>query len=70
MKRQRIEKHLKVEVSGIIAIDLLSEHVALSRQQLKSAMSNGAVWLESQHGIRRIRRAKKELAQGDILHLY
>ena len=66
----RIEKHLKVEVSGIIAIDLLSEHVALSRQQLKSAMSNGAVWLESKHGIRRIRRAKKELLEGDILHLY
>lgn len=33
-------------------------------------MTNGAVWLESQHGVNRIRRAKKELRQGETLHLY
>lgn len=33
-------------------------------------MSNGAVWLESIHGIKRIRRAKKELQEGDTLHIY
>ena len=33
-------------------------------------MTNGAVWLQSRHGIRRIRRSKKQLTQGDTLHLY
>lgn len=33
-------------------------------------MKNGAVWLESVHGITRIRRAKKVLLPGDCLHIY
>jgi len=33
-------------------------------------MHNGAVWLESAIGIHRIRRAKKILNQGEILHFY
>jgi tRNA pseudouridine32 synthase/23S rRNA pseudouridine746 synthase len=33
-------------------------------------MINGAVWLETMHGIGRIRRAKKPLTQGETLHLY
>ena len=67
---QVIEKHIKTPDSGITAIDLLADSCPLSKQQLKSAMTNGAVWLESRLGIHRIRRAKKALKQGDILHLY
>ncbi len=66
----RIEKHIEVKNAEHTAIGLLAEHTALSKSQLKAAMSNGAVWLESQHGIRRIRRAKKALKPGDTLHLY
>jgi len=67
---ERFEKHITAHKPGVTAIGLLAENLSLSRQQLKTAMSNGAVWLESRHGIKRIRRAKKELSQGDRLHLY
>ena len=67
---ERFEKHIKASKAGVTAIELLDEHAPLSKQQLKNAMANGAVWLESQYGIHRIRRAKKELQQGDSLHLY
>ena len=65
---ERFEKHLPVSTAGA-AIDLLAEQVALSRQQLKTAMMQGAVWLESGHGVERIRRAKKRIKPGDTLHL-
>ena len=67
---QRHEKHITATEPGMTAISLLAENTPLSKQQLKTAMTNGAVWLQSQHGINRIRRAKKELKQGDSLHLY
>lgn len=66
----RIEKHIEAKNAEQTAIGLLAEHTALSKSQLKAAMSNGAVWLESQHGTQRIRRAKKALKPGDTLHLY
>ena len=65
-----MEKHISAGVAGITAIELLAEHTRLSRQQLKTAMTNGAVWLETGHGIRRIRRAKKVLQAGERLHFY
>ena len=68
--RQLLEKHISASTTGITAIELLAEHTRLSRQQLKTAMTNGAVWLETRHGIRRIRRAKKALQAGEHLHLY
>lgn len=64
------ENHISASQPDITAIDWLTEHTSLSRQQLKKAMNNGAVWLESQHGIQRLRRAKKTLKQNDILHIY
>lgn len=67
---QHFEEHIVSSETGTKAIELLSDNTPLSKQQLKTAMNNGAVWLESQHGIHRIRRAKKELKQGDTLHLY
>ena len=68
--RQKQEKHISASVAGITAIELLAGHTRLSRQQLKTAMTNGAVWLETGRGIRRIRRAKKVLQAGERLHLY
>jgi len=67
---KRFEKHITANEPGKTAISLLAENIPLSKQQLKTTMSNGAVWLESKHGINRIRRAKNELKQGDALHLY
>jgi len=64
------ECHLTVEHSDANCIDLLANNTQLSKQKLKSALSKGAVWLESAIGIHRIRRAKKIIAQHDTLHLY
>ena len=70
--RQRLEKHIRAGATGVTAIELLAGHThsLLSRQQINTAMTNGAVWLETRHGIRRIRRAKKTLQTGESLHLY
>jgi tRNA pseudouridine32 synthase/23S rRNA pseudouridine746 synthase len=68
--RQRLEKHIRASAAGFTAIELLAGQTRLSRQQLKTAMTNGAVWLETRHGIRRIRRAKKIVQTGGHLHLY
>jgi tRNA pseudouridine32 synthase / 23S rRNA pseudouridine746 synthase len=67
---EHYEKHITANEPGLTAISLLADNTPLSKQKLKNAMANGAVWLESQHGINRIRRAKKELKQGETLHLY
>ncbi len=67
---ERFEKHVTAKESGITAISLLADNTPLSKQKIKSAMTNGAAWLESQHGVNRIRRAKKALKQGETLHLY
>lgn len=53
-----------------LAIDSLAGEFALSRQKLKQLMQNGAVWLENDQGIHRLRRAKKLLQAGDRLHVY
>lgn len=49
---------------------LLAKASGLSLQQTKQAMQKGAVWLESQQGIRRIRRADTTLRENNTLHFY
>ncbi|MBL4900234.1 MAG: RluA family pseudouridine synthase [Colwellia sp.] len=43
---------------------------ALSKAQLKQAISKGALWLTRNKHTRRLRRVKKVLQQGDELHFY
>jgi tRNA pseudouridine32 synthase/23S rRNA pseudouridine746 synthase len=57
-------------VQAPTALDILASKNPLSKQKLKSVMSNGAVWLENDRGIDRLRRAKKSVHEGEILHLY
>jgi tRNA pseudouridine32 synthase/23S rRNA pseudouridine746 synthase len=66
----RFEKHLTIDVPDVTAVQHLAANTSLSKQQIKQAMKNGCVWLESSHGITRIRRAKKVLQSGDCLHIY
>ena len=68
--RLHFAKHIPVTHTECTAIDVLATHTPLSRQQLKKAMHNGSVWLQSQHGINRIRRAKKIVHMDDVLHIY
>ncbi len=64
------ELHITANNSQQTAIELLAENTSLSKQKIKSTMSNGAVWLESSIGIHRLRRAKKILKESDTLHFY
>ena len=65
----KFEKHIQVNESQTV-LACLSENVDLSKQLLKKVMQNGAVWLESTYGINRVRRAKKIINEGDVLHIY
>jgi len=62
--------HIPVTSDNITALQHLADNTPLSKQTLKKAMHNGAVWLESVIGVHRIRRAKKTVQRGEILHLY
>ena len=62
-------KHIEVSTPQT-ALASLSDNTDLSKQQLKKVMQNGAVWLESKHGINRVRRAKKLVNEGELLHIY
>lgn len=64
------EKQINITDPDITVLDHLAAHTPLSKQQIKQTMKNGAVWLESTHGLARIRRAKKLLQAGDLLHIY
>ncbi len=68
------EHHIPVTES-LSAVELLSENTDFSRQKIKQFMQKGCVWLEqdakkNQRTTQRIRRAKKSLSVGDILHFY
>lgn len=52
------------------AVNLLAEASELSKQVIKNAMQKGAVWLTTQHGTQRLRRAKRILKTNDSLDLY
>lgn len=64
------ELHIKANNSQQTAIELLADNSSLSKQKIKYAMSNGAVWLESSIGVHRLRRAKKTLKKSDTIHIY
>ncbi len=65
----KFEKHIHIEKSQTVLV-CLDENIEKSKQQLKKLMQNGAVWLENPHGINRVRRAKKIINQGELLHVY
>ncbi len=76
------EFHLTIGDAEQSVLECLAEQTPFSRQQLKLAMTKGALWItpagkinqddnrrHSKH-TRRLRRGKKTLACGDQLHLY
>ena len=67
---RKIETHVLVSDDGTTAVDSLSVASGLSKQQVKQAMTKGAVWLSKGAKPRRLRRAKTTLHRGDELDLY
>jgi len=65
-----IEKHVLLDSPEDGAVELLQRATGLSKQRIKRAMSQGAVWLTRGRDTRRLRRAKRTLRTGDELHLY
>lgn len=66
----RFEKHITVENSELSAVDLLAAETELSKQTIKKIMLKGAVWLTVGKKTQRIRRAKRSLKAGQVVHLY
>lgn len=64
------EYHISVDSALKNPVELLAVASGLSRQRIKQVMWKGAVWLERGGGVRRIRRAKSRLQEGDQLHCY
>jgi tRNA pseudouridine32 synthase/23S rRNA pseudouridine746 synthase len=66
----KTESHVVVESSDQNAVDLLQLDSGLSKQRIKFAMTQGAVWVTRDGHTQRLRRAKRKLREGDELHLY
>lgn len=67
----KFETHNTFLESTMSIVDFLKQnHPELSKQQIKSAMQKGAVWLTRQNKTSRVRRAKKDLQTGDEVHFY
>ena len=66
----KIESHVTVPSAGGNAVDLLQDASGLPKQRIKFAMTQGAVWLTRGGHTQRLRRMKRELREGDALHLY
>ena len=65
-----VQANLPTDQSLPVAVELLARTSGLSKNQIKQAMSKGAVWLSRNDNVQRVRRAKKLLQRGDTLHLY
>jgi tRNA pseudouridine32 synthase/23S rRNA pseudouridine746 synthase len=66
----RFETHLTIDHGDKTVLDYLAENTPLSRQGIKQAMLKGAAWFTRGKSTQRVRRAKKTLQSGDVLHLY
>ena len=67
---QRFEKHIDVLQKDLNAVDLLAQETGLSKQRIKQTMQKGAVWISRGEKTQRLRRAKKGLNKGEIIHIY
>ena len=65
-----IEAHVLIESPEDSSVDLLQRATGLSKQRIKLAMTQGAVWITRGRNTQRLRRAKRVLRVGDEIHLY
>ena len=66
----RIETDVLIESAEDDPIHLLHTATGLSKQRIKLAMTQGAVWLTRGRNTQRLRRARRVLRVGDQVHLY
>ena len=65
-----IESHVTIGSPDDSVIGLLQRETGLSKQRIKTAMTQGAVWVTRGSNTQRLRRAKRALREGDEVHLY
>jgi tRNA pseudouridine32 synthase/23S rRNA pseudouridine746 synthase len=65
-----LEAHVLIESPEDSSVDLLQQSTGLSKQRIKHAMTQGAVWITRGRSTQRLRRAKRALRVGDEIHLY
>ena len=64
------EAHVVIESPGDSPIDMMGQTTGLTKQRIKLAMTQGAVWMTRGRNTRRLRRVKRALRAGDEVHLY
>ncbi len=74
---QKQEFHIEITSNDKTALDYLAVESGLSRQKIKTVMQQGCVWLEQgrdksteNKSVTRLRRAKKIVSAGSVLHFY
>ena len=68
--RDHMESHVLIESPQDGPVELLQRATGLSRQRIKLAMTQGAVWITRGRITQRLRRVKRALRTGDEVHLY
>ncbi len=71
--RDKKEFHITINEeipAGLKAVSILSERTDLSQQRIKAAMKKGAIWIEDDKGIRRLRRADTVPPHDSTIHFY
>ena len=66
----RVEAHVQIESVEDSPVDLLKRATGLSKQRIKRAMGQGAVWMTRGQNTQRLRRVTRKLRAGDEVHLY
>ena len=70
LNKDPFETHVLIQSPEDSPVDLLQRATGLSKQRIKLAMTQGAVWVTRGQNTRRLRRAKRKLRVGDEVHLY
>jgi len=65
-----LDLSLSVEQNGNNAVDLLAEASGISKVKIKQSMTAGAVWITRKNKTKRLRRAKTDITQGDVISIY
>ena len=71
--RDKKEFHITINEeipADLKAVSILSERTDLSQQRIKAAMKKGALWIEDDKGIRRLRRADTVPPRDSTIHFY
>jgi hypothetical protein len=68
--KDHTEAHVVIESPDDSPVDVLQQATGLSKQRIKLAMTQGAVWVTRGRNTRRLRRVKRALHEGDEVHLY